>query len=200
MSGKSKIINQEPMMSPPRSKNKPDIAIITPPPVNKSKSESSSPVPSFRIRDDIDKVDEKENNEKDLLSSTNIVTPIKGKKSKPRSKSLNILRLSTSEKTSQIQISSRVIMIYKLIRKATGALGGNGYDGPIYGELTMHSMQKVINILVEKCELTYSSRFIDIGAGLGKPNFHVAQDPVVRLSIGIEIEELRWKVRLFRYF
>jgi hypothetical protein len=34
--------------------------------------------------------------------------------------------------------------VYKLIQKSTGALGGNGYDGAIYGELTMQSMQKVL--------------------------------------------------------
>jgi hypothetical protein len=29
----------------------------------------------------------------------------------------------------------------------------------------------------------------------GKPNFHAAQDPRVRLSIGVELEEIRWQVR-----
>ena len=38
-------------------------------------------------------------------------------------------------------------------------------------------------------------RFIDIGAGLGKPNFHVAQDPCCRLSLGVELEDIRWQVR-----
>ena len=38
-----------------------------------------------------------------------------------------------------INISSRVDKIYKVIRKMTGTLGGNGYNGAIYGELTMHS-------------------------------------------------------------
>ena len=69
---------------------------------------------------------------------------------------------------SKIVIDPRVSKIYKIIRKCTGTLGGNGYDGAIYGEVTMHSMQKVLNLLVDKCELTHRSRFIDIGAGLGK--------------------------------
>ena len=64
-----------------------------------------------------------------------------------------------------------------MIRKTTGTLGGNGSTGAIYGELTMHSMHKIVNILMEKCELTADSRFIDVGSGLGKPNFHVAQYP-----------------------
>ena len=70
-------------------------------------------------------------------------------------------------------------------------MGGNGTTGAIYGELTMGSMQKVKNYLEEHCELTDQSRFIDVGSGLGKPNFHAAQDPAVRLSIGVELEAIR---------
>ena len=58
----------------------------------------------------------------------------------------------------------------------------------------MHSMQRVANFLVDQCEMGPESRFIDIGSGLGKPNFHVSESPGVRLSLGIELEELRWKV------
>jgi hypothetical protein len=84
--------------------------------------------------------------------------------------------------------------VYKVIQKATGALGGNGSNGAIYGELTIGSMQKIIKILVEKCDLNSDSRFIDVGSGLGKPNFHVAQYPGIKLSIGVELEEIRWQV------
>jgi hypothetical protein len=42
---------------------------------------------------------------------------------------------------------------------------------------------------------TFHNRFIDIGAGLGKPNFHVAQDVACRLSLGVELETIRWQVR-----
>lgn len=38
---------------------------------------------------------------------------------------------------------TRVKKVYKIVQKSTGALGGNGYNGAIYGELTLHSMQKV---------------------------------------------------------
>jgi hypothetical protein len=58
----------------------------------------------------------------------------------------------------------------------------------------MHSMQKVLEFMKDNCELGTNSRFIDIGCGLGKPNFHAAQYPGVRLSLGVELEELRWKV------
>ena len=40
-------------------------------------------------------------------------------------------------------IIPRVQTAYKIIHKISGLLGGNGYNGPIYGEITMSSMQKV---------------------------------------------------------
>jgi len=91
-------------------------------------------------------------------------------------------------------INKRVERAYAIVKKMTGALGGNGYNGAIYGELTMHSMQKITDMMISNCNFTHHSRFIDVGAGLGKPNFHVAQYPGVRLSIGVELEEIRWQV------
>lgn len=89
----------------------------------------------------------------------------------------------------------RVTRVYKIIRKSTGALGGSGHAGcAIYGELTMGSMQRIIDVLVQKCELDTTSLFLDIGSGLGKPNFHAAQDPAVRLSFGVELENIRYQV------
>lgn len=38
---------------------------------------------------------------------------------------------------------------------------------------------------------------LDAGAGLGKPNFHVAADPGVALSFGLEVEQLRWQLSLY---
>ena len=95
------------------------------------------------------------------------------------------------------KISARVEKAYGIVRSCTGILGGNGSTGAIYGELTMGSMQKVINIMVDKCEMNSSSRFIDVGSGLGKPNFHAAQDPQVRLSVGVELETIRWQLAMF---
>lgn len=94
------------------------------------------------------------------------------------------------------EVDEKVSKVYKLIQKKTGTLGGNGYNGAIYGELTVGSMQKVIDIMKEKCEMNHTSRFIDVGAGLGKPNFHAAQDPAVRLSLGIELEDIRYKLSM----
>ena len=61
---------------------------------------------------------------------------------------------------------SSLSMLTTFSLKGTGTLGGNGYDGAIYGELTAGSMQKVINFMIERCELTNSSRFIDVGSGI----------------------------------
>lgn len=101
-----------------------------------------------------------------------------------------------SNPTTLFESESRVKKVYKIVQKSTGALGGNGYNGAIYGELTLHSMQKVIDYMVDKCEMSADSMFIDVGSGLGKPNFHACQDPGVRISIGIELEEIRWQLAM----
>jgi Histone methylation protein DOT1 len=89
-------------------------------------------------------------------------------------------------------VQESVRKVYGIIRKFTGGIGGNGSHGPIYGELTMGSMQKMVNLMKQHTGLCEASRFIDVGSGIGKPNFHVAQDPGVEFSYGIEIEADRW--------
>ena len=76
---------------------------------------------------------------------------------------------------------------YSIINKMTGMIGGNGAGGPIYGELTIKSMQRVIEMMKEYMNFTSESRVIDVGAGLGKPNVHFAMDPKVEFSYGIEV-------------
>jgi Histone methylation protein DOT1 len=93
---------------------------------------------------------------------------------------------------SEIEIPANVRQVYSLVRKMTGSIGGNGSFGPIYGELTMGSMQKMINLCKEHAELDETSRFLDVGSGIGKPNLHVAHDPGVAVSVGIEVEADRW--------
>jgi len=87
-----------------------------------------------------------------------------------------------------------VRQVYKIVNKLTGSLGGNGYSGPIYGELTMGSMQKMIDLMMEHTHLNEHSRFIDVGSGIGKPNLHVAQYPGVEFSCGVEMEHTRWSL------
>jgi Histone methylation protein DOT1 len=93
---------------------------------------------------------------------------------------------------SQITINKNVRSVYKIVRQRTGSIGGNGCFGPIYGELTTGSMQKIINMMKEHTNFDSSSLFIDIGSGIGKPNLHVSQDPGVQVSLGIESEDSRW--------
>lgn len=92
----------------------------------------------------------------------------------------------------EIDIKDSVRLVYTIVKKLTGSIGGNGSFGPIYGELTMGSMQKMINLMKLHSEFDSGSRFIDVGSGIGKPNLHVAQDPGVELSYGIEVEADRW--------
>ena len=81
--------------------------------------------------------------------------------------------------------------IYAINRKATGNLGGNANGGAIYGELTKHHMQIICDWLMKHAYLGESSRFIDVGCGLGKPNIHVATAAGVEFSFGLEYVELR---------
>jgi hypothetical protein len=86
--------------------------------------------------------------------------------------------------------------LYKVINKATGSVGGNAHFCAMYGELSSGSMQKIINVLKEQCSLSSDSAFLDIGAGLGKPNLHFALEANVRLSIDVEFIELRHKLAM----
>jgi hypothetical protein len=92
------------------------------------------------------------------------------------------------------QCAPNVNKAYKIVRKLTGSIGGNGYCGPIYGELTMGSMQKMIDLMMKHTSLDKTSRFIDVGSGIGKPNIHVAQYPGVAFSCGVEMEHARWSL------
>lgn len=93
-------------------------------------------------------------------------------------------------------VELEVTDVYKAIRKQTGALGGNAAGGAIYGEITQLSFQRVVDYMKAHCELSETSLFLDVGSGLGKPNFHVAIDPGVEVSYGVELEELRWHLSL----
>ena len=99
----------------------------------------------------------------------------------------------------RLQLQPNVKTLYGIISKATGSIGGNADGGAIYGELTVSSMQRIINILKTHTGFNADSNFIDIGSGLGKPNLHVAQDPGVRFSVGIEIKRIRWMLSLHNF-
>ncbi len=98
--------------------------------------------------------------------------------------------VATASSDSTVQKNTR--QVYAVVNKMTGSIGGNGHGGAIYGELTVGSMQKMIDLMKVHTNFGPESRFIDVGSGLGKPNLHVAQDPGVEFSYGIEMEKVRW--------
>jgi len=98
-------------------------------------------------------------------------------------------RIVSSNDTT-VQANTR--QVYARVNKMTGSIGGNGHGGAIYGELTVGSMQKMMDLMKIHTNLNSTSRFIDVGSGLGKPNLHAAQDPAVEFSYGIEMEHVRW--------
>jgi len=93
-------------------------------------------------------------------------------------------------------VPQHVKLMYKEINLKTGRIGGNASGGPIYGELTVGSMHKMIHLMVQHTGLDKDSTFIDVGSGLGKPNLHVAADPGVYLSVGIECDKDRYLLGL----
>jgi len=122
-------------------------------------------------------------------SSATTITP-------PKDPSPAKRRLAFGRSIVETVVKDSVRQVYGIVKKLTGSIGGNGAFGPIYGELTMGSMQKMINLMKEHTGFDSSSRFIDVGSGIGKPNLHVTQDPGVAFSYGIEIEESRWLLGL----
>ena len=87
--------------------------------------------------------------------------------------------------------------VFKLIQEATGALGGNGDGGSTYGEITMGSLHKIFDFMSMHCEFNHSSRFCDLGSGVGKPNWYATQRFGLRLSIGVECELIRHQVQTY---
>jgi hypothetical protein len=146
---------------------------------------------------------EEEEKEKSILTTPNtkpaafsIVTPSTGQKKKEDKPEKPAARRKLAFFRSEIDISDNVRVTYKLVRKITGSVGGNGSFGAIYGELTVGSMQKMVNLMKEHTEFDSTSKFIDVGSGIGKPNLHVMQDPGVEFSYGIEMERSRWVLGL----
>ena len=88
-------------------------------------------------------------------------------------------------------IPKHIKHLYSTIRGAIGSLGGAGAGGAIYGEVTMTSFHRLVLYLQSATKLHSDSIFIDIGAGLGKPNLHVAAY-IKCASIGIELIGSRW--------
>lgn len=143
--------------------------------------------------------DPEETNKENVPSAEVFKTPVVKKKTKEAvisPKTRNKIADGPRVIKGRLKIRESVKKVYKCVNKYTGGIGGNGCNGAIYGELTLFSMQKVVDLMKEYTNLGEESLFLDIGAGLGKPNFHVAQDPGVKVSYGIELEEIRWKLSM----
>ena len=92
-----------------------------------------------------------------------------------------------------MSVDTSISFLYALFQKHYGSLGGGASpDEPIYGELTLGSMNKIFTYLKDNCSLDERSMFIDIGSGLGKPTLHCANFCNCLVSIGIEIAKLRY--------
>jgi hypothetical protein len=105
---------------------------------------------------------------------------------------LNVVDLTGAGMGSPGPCSALVNALYVLLHTATGALGGNADGrGGIYGELAKAAFQRVLDFLVLHCELGPTSAFMDMGSGLGKPNFHAAVEAGLRYSVGVEIDKVR---------
>jgi hypothetical protein len=129
-----------------------------------------------------------------LSDQVNVTNPTIGEGNRQRMEAIVFARkkLPFGGDTKPIKIPPIVQRVYNIVQRHTGSIGGNGHGGAIYGELTVGSMQKMTNLMMEHTGLSKASRFIDVGCGLGKPNLHVAQYPGVEFSYGIEMEHVRW--------
>jgi len=95
--------------------------------------------------------------------------------------------LSTPDKK---WVTNNINEVYSII-KPFESMGHSDRDC-VYGEVTKGAFQKIVDDMKAHAEFNASSRFIDVGSGLGKPCLHVAQDPGVSFSFGIELSEVRW--------
>lgn len=91
----------------------------------------------------------------------------------------------------QLLLPNNVTNAYSKIRKTIGGVGGDGSNGPIYGENTMDSVHGLFNEMKKLTNFGPESRFLDVGSGAGKPNIHAMCDPAVAFSAGIESEATR---------
>lgn len=80
----------------------------------------------------------------------------------------------------RVELQSDVKLLYGIIGKVTGSI------------VTASFMQKMIKLLKAHTAFNANSHFIDHWSRLGNLNLHVAQDPGVQFSFGIEIKWIRW--------
>ena len=94
-------------------------------------------------------------------------------------------------------VTAEVVALYNAINTVNREMGGSGSGGPMYGEITCKSFQRICSYLKRHMDFKRTSYFLDIGAGLGKPSLHVLLDPGVQFSFGVEIERHRWGLSMW---
>ena len=103
--------------------------------------------------------------------------------------------VSSDSSVAEIQFQ-KVKTVYNVVNNSNGRLGGGASGGPIYGQLNESSMDKVIDVMMNVCNLNSLSMVLDVGAGLGLPTFHIAQRVHLCLSMGVESEAIRYRMSI----
>lgn len=80
---------------------------------------------------------------------------------------------------------------YGMFKGARGSVPA-AEGGPVYGELTENSMDRIVTALESSCSMGPDAVFADIGSGIGKPCIHAAIKTPVRYSLGVECMGVRW--------
>jgi hypothetical protein len=101
-----------------------------------------------------------------------------------------IFQHSISSTPDKKWVTNNINDVYSII-KPFESMGHSDRDC-VYGEITKGAFQKIVDDMKAYADFNATSRFIDVGSGLGKPCLHVAQDPGVSFSFGIELSEVRW--------
>lgn len=127
-----------------------------------------------------------------LSSPEKFISPLKARVTPLKAQGTPLKELEAKDALPPLNVKH----LYRVIQKSSGAVGGYGHNGPVYGEITMGTFDKIVHAMKKYTAFDAGSSFVDIGSGLGKPNLHVALHPGVKLSCGIEVEELRWQLSM----
>ena len=107
-------------------------------------------------------------------------------KSKPANDSINKGKL-------RILRREFIENLYAYINETDEYTTLTGVEKDSYAELDNDSMESVIDKMKEVQNFNSSSKFLDIGCGIGKPNYFAAHNPRVDLSYGVEIHDEIYK-------
>ncbi len=85
--------------------------------------------------------------------------------------------------------------MYSIITKTkTSEVGFTG--GATFGELIKGSNQRIVTYFQEQCSMDEKSIFFDMGSGLGQPCLHALLASKIKASIGIEVDDDRYRLSM----